>query len=237
MPFKSTNDAGTVKGQMNSPVTQVSQPSAAVDLSEQLQSSSTEQVTQVKTTVVQNDEVKIESVPKEQVEFYQLNEDEILLDASIEAKPLAMNESYKIKVRDPGLYAYYWGEFKAKNGLRFAQLMAMGFSPASPSELIEHQAQVIDGKLILGDVMLMKMPKNRYMAHIKNNLLKSNAMLKPQSAMETAKARAGTLVTGSRGMPSLDRHKGEFFIPNSADVRDVPVNPQSAVEQKVYETI
>jgi hypothetical protein len=149
---------------MNSPITQVSQPSAATDLSEQ----------------VQAQETKIESVPKDQIEFYQLNEDDILLDASIEAKPLFMNESYKIKVRDPGLYAYYWGEFKAKSGLRFAQLRAMGFTPASPDEIIEHQAEIVDGKLVLGDVMLLRMPKNKYVSHIKNNLMKSNAMLKRQ---------------------------------------------------------
>lgn len=219
MPFsdkKTTGDATSVRGQMTTPITHVSQPTTSQDLSEQVQG------------------VKIDSVPKDQVEFYQLSEDDILLDASIIAKPLKMNESYKIKVRDPGLYAYYWGEYRAKNGLRFAQLKAMGFVPASPDEIIEHQAEVVDGKLVLGDVMLMKMPKNRYAAHIKSNLMKSMDMMNPQKAMEVAKSKAGTLITGAKGMPSMMKHKGEVFI---VEGKDVPVQAQSGVEQKVYETV
>lgn len=221
-PKKSTSDATSVKGQMATPVTHVSQATTARPLEEQVQP---------------KQEVKIESVPKDQVEFYQLSEDDILLDASIVAKPLMMNESYKIKVRDPGLYAYYWGEFKAKQGLRFSQLKAMGFVPASPDEILEHQASVQDGKLVLGDVMLLKMPKQKYMAHLKNNMMKSMDMMNPQKAMNAAKARAGTLVTGARGMPSMGKHKGEIFIPEGGDVRDLPVSANSAVEQRVYEEV
>ena|ERR1700747_1069164 len=221
MPIKPTNDATTVKGQLNTPVTSVSQPSAHQPLSEQVQ-----------------------SVPKSELEdkFYELSEDEILLDETIIAKPIFINEAYKIKPKDRH-YAFYWGNY-GRNGstARYSQLLAMGFQNASEDDLLPkdqggHQAQVDGGKLILGDCILMKMPRNKYLSHLKHNMQKSSDMLVPQKIHEKAAGRMGSLITGNRGMPSMDRHKGEVFIPSGEDVRNVPINPGGAVEQKVFEVV
>lgn len=223
MPIKSTGDATTVKGQMNTPVTSVSQPSAHQPLADQVQ-----------------------SVPKSELEdrFYELREDEILLDETIIAKPIFINEAYKIKPKDKH-YAFLWGHYgrsDSAGSARYSQLKAMGFQNASEDDLLPkeqggHQAQVDGGKLMLGDVILMKMQRNRYLAHLKHNMQKSSDMLVPQKIHEVAKGRMGSLITGNRGMPSMDRQKGEVFIPKGEDVRDVPINTGSAVEQKVFEVV
>lgn len=213
---KSVGDASSVRGQMSTPVTTVSQPTIARPLEEQVQ------------------DTRIRSVKKSEADFYELSEDDILLDASIVAKPLMMNESYKIKVRDGAEYAYRWIEYRASNGLRFSQMKALGFFPADPNMVVEHQAELKEGKLYLGDTILMKMPKNLYAAHLKNNMMKSMAMMNPQKAMAAAKSRAGTITTGARGMPNMSQHKGEFFIAEGADV---PVQAETAIDSKVYETI
>lgn len=219
MPFKTTNDANTVHGQMNTPVTKVSQPTGTEELHDQVQ-----------------------SLPKSQVEgqFYQLDEDEILLDESIIAKPIFINEAYKIKPKDAH-YAFRWVEYQAKGGLRYQQMKALGFQNACEDDLLPqssggHQAQVDGGKLMLGDTILMKIPKHIYLAHLKANMLQSSAMLKPQSIHEEAKRRMGSIVTGSHGMPKMEVHKGEVFIPNQADVRDVVVTP-SRIEQQVFQEL
>lgn len=214
---KTTNDASTIKGQMNTPVTQVSQPTAHEPLRDQVQ-----------------------SVPKSQVEgsFYQLNDDEILLDESIIAKPIFTNEAYKIKPKD-GHYAFRWVEYQAKGGLRYQQMKAMGFQNACEEDLLPaeqggHQAQVDGGKLMLGDVILMKIPKNKYLAHLKYNMQKSSDMLVPQKIHEIAKARMGSIITGNRGMPNMMQHKGEVFI---AEGKDLPVQASTAIEQKVFQEL
>lgn len=221
MPInKSISDATTVRGQMSTPVTSVSQPSAHEPLADQVQ-----------------------SVAKSDIEdrFYELSEDEILLDETVIAKPIFINEAYKIKAKDKH-YAFRWVEYQAKGGLRYQQMKAMGFTNASEDDLLPqsqggHQAQVEGGKLMLGDCILMKMPRNKYLAHLKYNMQKSSDMLVPQKIHEAAKGRMGSLITGSRGMPSMDRHKGEVFIPRAEDVRDVPISTGSAVEQKVFEVV
>lgn len=222
---QSTGSATTVRGQMNTPVTSVSQPTTSEPLADQVQA-------------------KVESVPLSELQdrFYEISEDEILLDETIIAKPIFINEAYKIKPKDKH-YAFLWGHFgRDGNSLRYSQLKAMGFQNASEDDLLPkeqggHQATVDGGKLLIGDVILMKMQRNKYLAHLKHNMQKSSDMLTPQKIHEVAKGRMGTIVTGSRGMPSLDKHKGEVFIPSQADIRDVPVTPQSAVEQKVYEVV
>jgi hypothetical protein len=223
MPFdkKTVNDAMSVKGQLNTPVTKASQPTASEELSDQVQ-----------------------SVPLSEIEgsFFSISEDEILLTESIIAKPLYINDAYKIKSKDKH-YAYYWGNWKAGGGLRYNQLIAMGFSNASEEDLLPkeqggHQAQIDGGKLILGDVILMKMPRNKYLAHLKYNMQKSSSMLIPQKIHEQAKRIAGSIVTSGHGMPSMDRHKGDVFIPSSGEVRDTPVGSTgSAIEQRVFETV
>ena len=220
MPIKSTNDATTVKGQMNTPVNSVSQPTSHEPLKDQVQ-----------------------SVAKSEIEdrFYELSEDEILLDETVIAKPIFINEAYKIKAKDKH-YAFRWVEYQAKGGLRYQQIKAMGFSNASEDDLLPqdqggHQAQVDGGKLMLGDCILMKMPRNKYLAHLKYNMQKSSDMLVPQKIHEAAKGRMGSLITGNHGMPTMDRHKGDVFIPKGDDIRDVPVGSNSAIEQKVFEVV
>lgn len=224
MPIsKTTHDATTVKGQMNTPVTSVSQPSAHEPLADQVQ-----------------------SVPKSELEdrFYELREDEILLDETIIAKPIFINEAYKIKPKDKH-YAFLWGHYGRSDragSARYSQLKAMGFQNASEDDLLPkeqggHQAQVDGGKLMLGDVILMKMQRNRYLAHLKHNMQKSSDMLVPQKIHKAAAGRMGSLITGSRGMPSMERHKGEVFIPDGEDVRNLKIDSGSAVEQKVFEVV
>lgn len=218
---KTTGDATSVRGQMNTPITTVSQPTGTQTLGEQVQ-----------------------SVPLSQVEdrFYEISEDEILLEESLIAKPIFINEAYKIKPKDKH-YAFRWVEYQAKGGLRYQQMKAMGFTNASEDDLLPaeqggHQAQVDGGKLMLGDVILMKIPRNKYLAHLKYNMQKSSDMLVPQKIHEQAKRTMGTLVTGARGMPSMQKHKGEVFIPAGDEVRDVGVQAtNSAVEQKVFEVV
>lgn len=221
MPFekKHVGDMSTSRGQSDIPITKASQSTAAEPLANQVQ-----------------------SIPKNEIEgrFYEISEDELLLDASVEARPLFTNEAYKIKPKDKH-YCFLWGNFKAGQGLRYNQLIAMGFQNASEDDLLPkeqggHQAQVDGGKLILGDVMLVKMQRNKYLSHVKYNLLKSNGMLTPQKIHEQAKSMAGSITTGNHGMPTMDKHKGEFFISSSGEVRDVAV-ATSSVEQRVFETV
>ena len=190
----SLNKLDTVQGQMNAPVTGVSQPSANTPLEQQVKTQS----------------VKVESVDKDQLEFYEFNEDEILRDISIVARPLFTNDSYRIVPVDKH-YAFRWVEYKYGEGSFYNKAIALGFENAKPEDLKKHQATVKDGKIYLGDVILMKIPRDIYAAQIKHNLYKSNQMVSHDGAMKAARAKADNILLPTGGRPNINQHKAEFF--------------------------
>ena len=215
-----TTNVQTVAGQVNAPVTTVSQPSSF----------------EVQRKV---GEVEVQSIPKDEMPWYDFNEDDILRDVSIVARPLMTDESYKIKAKDSH-YAFRWVEYKAHDGFYYNKACAFGFINCTPEDLIAHRGTVRDNKIYNGDTILMKMPKSKYGGMIKANLQRSNAMISNKGAIRQAIAHAGPVVTTGR-QPTFVRDKVEFFEPTRQDMNEVmpeaPVRTGEGLPDKVFESL
>lgn len=228
----STNAPATVTGQASLHVQQVSQGSANKPMEEQLAP-----------------ELKIESLPKNQIRFYEYTEDEILRDTTVIARPLVLDECYKIKPIDKH-WAFHWTNCKA-GGLLLNKALAYGWLPADPKDLLPveqggHRGIVKENRIYLGDdVVLMKLPRHIYAGMIKGNLMRSMGMVSSKNAVKSAITQANRGITGGHGVANFERDKVEFFKPEGRDlmvtdrdgreVGDV-LAPTSGAD-KVFETL
>lgn len=114
--------------------------------------------------------------------------------ADIEAKPLRAPNFISLKHKNPNM-SLFWGNRavgEKESGLRYDQLIAMGFVPARPDEITQLNGQPVppslqrDGRVMYGDLILLKLPKVDYVGALKWN--EQNARLrvkKPGVTIET----------------------------------------------------
>lgn len=113
----------------------------------------------------------------------------------IVAKPLRAPNFISLKAKNPNL-SLYWGNRavgEKESGLRFDQLIAMGFVPAKPEDVVTLQGLPCppsiqrDGKILYGDLILLKIPRADYLGALKWN---------EQSARQRVK-KPGVAISGN----------------------------------------
>jgi hypothetical protein len=95
-------------------------------------------------------------------------EAQIMFSKSIVAKPLGAPASEEIRIKNLS-YHYYWGNRSGVNGRRYAQLKAMGYENATLDDVQPMAVEIKkeQAEICLGDLILMKIPIGRWMAHEK----------------------------------------------------------------------
>jgi hypothetical protein len=102
----------------------------------------------------------------------------------IEAKPLRSPNFINLKPKNPNL-SLFWGNRavgEKESGLRYDQLIAMGFIPAVPTDVITSEGMNCppsicrDGRIMYGDLILLKIPRTEYIGALKWN--EQNARLR-----------------------------------------------------------
>lgn len=102
----------------------------------------------------------------------------------IEAKPLRAPNFINLRPRNPNL-SLFWGNRavgEKESGLRYDQLIAMGFVPAKPEDVLTSVGTDCppsicrDGRIMYGDLILLKMPRKDYIGSQKWN--EQNARLR-----------------------------------------------------------
>lgn len=95
----------------------------------------------------------------------------------IEAKPLRSPNFISLKHRNPNM-SLFWGNRavgEKESGLRYDQLIAMGFIAAKPEEVITMTGDSVppsicrDGRVMYGDLILLKIPRTDYLGAQKWN--------------------------------------------------------------------
>jgi hypothetical protein len=95
----------------------------------------------------------------------------------IEARPLRSPNFINLKAKNPNL-SLYWGNRavgEKESGLRYDQLIAMGFIPAKPDEVVSMEGHPCppsicrDGRIMYGDLILLKMSREAYVGALKWN--------------------------------------------------------------------
>ena len=102
----------------------------------------------------------------------------------IEAKPLRAPNFINLKPKNPNL-SLFWGNRavgEKESGLRYDQLIAMGFIPAKPEDVLTNLGDACppsicrDGRIMYGDFILLKIPRTDYVGALKWN--EQNARLR-----------------------------------------------------------
>jgi hypothetical protein len=102
----------------------------------------------------------------------------------IEAKPLRAPNFISLKPKNPNL-SLFWGNRavgEKESGLRYDQLIAMGFVPAKPEDVLTLEGLTCppsicrDGRIMYGDLILLKIPRTDYVGALKWN--EQNARLR-----------------------------------------------------------
>jgi hypothetical protein len=95
----------------------------------------------------------------------------------IEAKPLRSPNFLNLKPKNPNMSLYFGNRAvgEKESGLRYDQLIAMGFRPAKPDEVLTLQGKPVpdsiirDGRIMYGDLILLIMPRSDYIGATKFN--------------------------------------------------------------------
>src|SRR5882762_8127413 len=102
----------------------------------------------------------------------------------IEAKPLRSPNFINLLPTNPNM-ALFWGNRavgEKESGLRYDQLIAMGFVPAKPEDVLTSVGTNCppsicrDGRIMYGDLILLKIPRADYVGALKWN--EQNARLR-----------------------------------------------------------
>lgn len=151
----------------------------------------------------------------------------------IEAKPLRAPNFISLKPRNPTL-CLYWGNRavgEKESGLRYDQLIAMGFAPAQPMDVVTLQNQPCppsiqrDGRIMYGDLILLKIPRVDYIGALKwNEQSARQRVRKPGVVIDTGASKdiGGKEVLQTDGRASMQPagfpRKVSAYVPDLAEV-------------------
>ena len=144
----------------------------------------------------------------------------------IHAAPMIMPDFIKIRKRNPNV-EFRWINFKAGEGLRFAQAQAMGFVVATQQDVAvgELSPYVREGgtKYVNGDLILMKIDRKRYLGALRHKH-EVAAALADDGIQRTLSARgaARELANAGANRQSL-QGKISVFTPDAADLAGTPL--------------
>jgi hypothetical protein len=150
----------------------------------------------------------------------------------IEAKPLRSPNFLNLKPKNPNLSLFFGNRAvgEKESGLRYDQLIAMGFVPAKPEDVITNLGHPCppslcrDGRIMYGDLILLKIARVDYIGNQKWN--EQNARLrmkKPGVTIEGGgkehQAADGRLQpTTALNVPDAIRNKVSMYVPPLAEV-------------------
>lgn len=151
--------------------------------------------------------------------------------AGIDAKPLVMQSLLdKIKPKSPEI-VFYWGNRVAGDGLRLNQHMAVGWEAAKVEDckIPPPTSMVRDGRIMYGDLICLKMSKQRYYAALKQN--HNNAVALGNRGRAQSEGQKSAQAEVNRIVPNEIAQKIKFFVPTDKEV-DAAVEGKDPKEVK-----
>ena len=111
----------------------------------------------------------------------------------IVAKPLRAPNFLNLKPKNPSMSLFFGNRSvgEKESGLRYDQLISMGFVPAKPEDVVTNEGHPCppsmcrDGRVMYGDLILLKIPRADYVGALKwNEQNARNRMRRPGVAIE-----------------------------------------------------
>jgi hypothetical protein len=155
--------------------------------------------------------------------------------SDIVAKPLRPPNFMNMKHKNPNM-SLFWGNRavgEKESGLRYDQLIAMGFVPVKPEEVMQiSEGKLIpcppsiarDGRVLYGDLILLKIPKVDYIGSQKWNEQTARLRVKkPGVAIEGDTQAVDSRIQPRSVLDALENNrklqgKIKSYVPNLAEV-------------------
>ena len=150
----------------------------------------------------------------------------------IEAKPLRSPNFLNLVPKNPNMSLFFGNRSvgEKESGLRYDQLISMGFVPAKPEDVLTNLGQPCppslcrDGRIMYGDLILLKMPRADYIGNQKWN--EQNARLRMKKPGVTLDgggkdhqaADARLQPTQAFHIPDAVKNKVSIYVPSLAEV-------------------
>jgi hypothetical protein len=154
----------------------------------------------------------------------------LLFSKSVVAKPLMTPEVCSVHIKNSA-YQYRWVNFAGRNGQMYMQRKAQGFTNAN-----EDDAQVLGGDVVsaggeirAGDLILMKIQRERYDAAIKFNMEKALALQRARG-MYMSGASSDVM---SDAVPKRESIANQPFTQSGKAQNFIPDNPDALVESSI----
>ena len=161
----------------------------------------------------------VQTADKSKIAIYNMTETEAIFSASIEAKPLMMPEGLNIIVKK-NEYSYRWVAFKARGGENLSKYKYMGFTKATLDD-VDPNSEIAknnpDG-IILGDLLLMKIPKEIYYSHLKDNYKRANIARTKMLQLSSDTQKIKEVFPNGIPADGTGKPVGSFFKPGDAEV-------------------
>jgi hypothetical protein len=162
----------------------------------------------------------------------------------IQARPLQLPDFVNIKSKNPAMSFRWVNRAVGVQGStqRLDEMVYAGFIPVKPEEACMPNGQPImanlikDGKIIRGDLILMKIPREQYEGALKYNWERSIARMHPDRQLQTGKKQLANEVTKAGVPPSVARtlaSKLQAFRPGTSDK---PADPTFMAEDDKLST-
>jgi len=146
----------------------------------------------------------------------------------IEARPLQLPDFVNVKPRNPGISLRWVNRAVGVQGStqRLDEMIYAGFVPVSPAEVVMPDGKPLmanlikDGKIIRGDLILMKIDRKQYEGALKYNWERSIARLAPDRQLQTGRKELAKAVTQAGVPRDVGRtlaSKLQAFRPGTAD--------------------
>lgn len=144
----------------------------------------------------------------------------------VQARPLQLPDFVNIKSKNPAMSFRWVNRAVGVQGStqRLDEMIFAGFVPVRPEEACMPNGQPImtnlikDGKIIRGDLILMKIPREQYEGALKYNWERSISRMHPDRQLQTGKKQLATAVSQAGvNVPRSVAGKLQAFRPGSSD--------------------
>jgi len=127
---------------------------------------------------------------------------------SIIARPLMEPDFVNMKSKNPNI-SLRWVNCKSGDGLRYNHMQAVGFVNATSSDVAAPASMLKEGKIVFGDLILMKIDRAKYQGALKYNEQQALARMRKTTQVQHARKTVSEVPTS----PELIR-KIQMFEPS-----------------------
>lgn len=163
--------------------------------------------------------IDIKTIDKDSLQLSKNIDVNDIFNEAVIARPLSFGNALDFKVKRHE-YAYRWFNRYGQNGARYTWAKANGFVNADSNDVeVVNEDAIKDGHIMVGDLILMKMPKLEYMGKMRYNHERSEQLINAKKLAESERAKVEALPEIRRsGTDKQGKPKVGIYIPPIGEI-------------------